>query len=341
MVEEMLSQRSMLPLLQPLWRIMQQWERLGRAVSPGVAWARAACIERLLDGVCLLESPYPVFRMERLFKKACKRYDDLQGLKKIPNRRSAQCGMFYAALFHDIAYCVEQLPAAAAVVSDLARTSSRWRVFPKTSFATLRTDCRRLLERLRVAAPWSVQLTSAVNASVRKGRPDHGMVAAVTLLRKTENSHDAELIQIAAEAIAMHSVLADVKATVVEWPRHPLAALLLLYRQLQTWDRERDDQEIDRHESDRAQRAELTHFAVVGADQTRRYNPYQLCLPGTPPVRSRPSSHVNEGGSRSGFARTAAVLDRIGGDGHSTAGLMLLGRRASWGEHKVSQSIAA
>ncbi len=313
-VEEILSTRGMHDLF-ALWQVMPKWELLGRAVSPVWRGHARHVLNVFWLGYVLLNDPGTANLMRELWKKSCQRYDDLPKLQQMDAGETLNLAWFYAAVFHDIAYCVEQSSATLNVLQSLIKNFEPLATTQAVaSVADIKRDSERLIDRLFVPEIAVRVIVKAIEAAAASGKPDHGMVAALTMIRRAEGTRDAEVIKVAAEAVALHNVLADVTTPVIEWSRHPLAATLLLADQLQTWDRERDDQQEKRPEDDRAQRAELTHFAVEpGIVPTVRLHINYIGpehLQYAPALTSRERRRL-EGILR---AKPVATLSRLGGE---------------------------
>lgn len=106
-------------------------------------------------------------------------------------------------------------------------------------------------------------LTSAFARSLDVGRPDHGVVSALRLRQVGGKPGIACCAREGARAACLHNVVGGLGSGTDElsfgWSDEPLACLLLLCDQLQTWDRERGDETgLDDYPS----RAELTEVTV-------------------------------------------------------------------------------
>jgi len=169
---------------------------------------------------------------------------------------------FYAGLFHDVAGCGEKFFAAYTAMTDLAANLQILCPFPKKVPEDPAIKDNRLLPQITNEAnilsnKLFVQLPDATkkalehewHSGLSKGKPDHGVLAALEIVQSTSDKSQQCYTREAARAMIVHNLVSTIKGQVnigVTWHDEPLASLLLLCDQLQTWDRERgDDLQID------------------------------------------------------------------------------------------------
>ena len=273
---------------QEIWKVMIDWETLGRAVSRrtrgharhvvNVFWLGYYLIhhEVLRDwfGKCWQNAlKARVNRLENVMKSSgCpvvyQRLGALQDLASEIARsgdslESLSNAWFFAALFHDVGACVQKYVELRQASDNLIKkfdgniTSVTTNWFPDDYttasdelFAELDDHTAKELQPL-----WQKSLSS--------GQPDHGVVAAL-LFRKRFHSHQRGCAFEAALAMASHNLIGELNPRIdrlLTWDNEPLICLLVLCDQIQTWDRERGDEDI--FGPDYPARAQLTSVEIT------------------------------------------------------------------------------
>jgi CheY-like chemotaxis protein len=248
------------------WRIMIDWEALGRAVSRRTRGHARHVINVFWLGYYLLHHP----KLEKWFSEAwaglVTNRSNMAGVAKEKPLEALSNAWFYAALFHDIGGCVEKNKEAIRSTDGLLKLFGG--LVKKTNLgelslgASVRRDAKALFEdmedRLRDA------LFPLWLESVRTKEPDHGVISALYLTTELkENPKQLPYALEAARAMIVHNLVGDLKskpATVLRWETEPLACLLILCDQLQTWDRNRGDKSLG--DTDEPDRAELSTLNV-------------------------------------------------------------------------------
>jgi len=108
------------------------------------------------------------------------------------------------------------------------------------------------------------------------GHPDHGVVAGAHIIQSISHKNNQTqncFAREAARAMAVHNLIGKVSSTATQflsWEEEPIACMLLLCDQIQTWDRERGDKTLSqKDEPDRAELLDLTVNVTVGRPQIR------------------------------------------------------------------------
>lgn len=186
---------------------------------------------------------------------------------------------FYISIFHDFAYLIEKsgeiqnyhlklLPS----FGDLANKDIQQQDYFATELASrmpqfIRSEFGDPAKELTdLDNPSVAALKKVSEQGLSAKTPDHGIMSALHF-RKQEVTDPQQscLIREAARAMALHHVVCAAHETEIKellsWKQEPLACLLLLCDQLQTWDRERHD---NTYRHDLPERAELSYFKIAG-----------------------------------------------------------------------------
>jgi hypothetical protein len=301
-VEAILAERDMLEALGELWRTMATWEMLGRAVSRRMRGHARHVYNVYWLGYALLNDPILSEGLGHCWKTATRGSTRREVVNESPIV-AMNLVWFYAALFHDTAYCVEELSNVTHTVSQLLKVFERRasvNVNSTLKLSRIKKEVRKLLAN-NLDTNTAKEVTRIVDASLSEGRPDHGIIAALQMNDLAHGKPDEAYVNLAAEAVALHNALGKYAGPpAIAWNRQPIACLLLVADQLQTWDRERGDAIARDHLSDMAERAELGGF------QVRRDNDQTLV---SLLVRYLSPAHLRL--SPSGFARETQRLERI------------------------------
>jgi hypothetical protein len=248
-----------------LWRIMKEWEWTGRAASPKARGHARHVINVFWLGYYLLHEK----QLSGIFKKLWRgTVAQRQGMNPVAqdNPLEALSGSwFFAGLFHDIGGCVEKVQAVAD--SQVGLVKHFWPdpievPRPWTQLVgSFKEDILKLIGDFD--KPVKDNLTQIMSQGLERGAVDHGLIAAMHLRRVISREKEACLAREAARAVALHNLFPELPRDVAEsvtWVSEPLACLLLLCDQLQTWDRERGD--VALKDEDWPQRAELAALKV-------------------------------------------------------------------------------
>ena len=263
------------------WQIMVKWEALGRAVSRRTRGHSRHVINVFWLGYYLLHHPNLREFFTNAWTELIKKRSDMEAVADELPLEALSNAWFYAALFHDIGGCVEKqtqvikstnellnyyigilqgdplkfYDVARKKASDAPLFSGDFDGKADALFFALSEPLRKIVKPL-----WE--------KGVGEKHPDHGVIAAVYLTDSLKT--DAKQLPYAREAgraMMLHNLVGafdDGPAKGLSWTSEPLACLLILCDQLQTWDRERDDKILT--DKDEPERAELSKLDVTMAD---------------------------------------------------------------------------
>ena len=247
---------------QAMWGVMQKWESVSRATSYKARGHARHVINVFWLGYYLLHHPL----LKEWFVEAWKAVIIDRGKLSLvkdddPLVALSNC-WYFAALYHDSAGCVQKHLSVRQFAEEMVDTfkdtigpTPKIKEWPPKDlsmkaddlFGQLGEEVRKLLQPL-----WK--------DSVKHGAPDHGIVAALHIMRSVTDPRQACFAREAARAMAVHNLVGDLKndMQIFKWESEPLMCLLLLCDQLQTWDRERGDSTLRGPDSpDRAQLSDL------------------------------------------------------------------------------------
>lgn len=261
-----------------LWKLMADWEFVGRAVTASARGHARHVINVFWMGYYLLHHP----ELKGVFEGAWKQLQTARGHRLKPvARANALEGLsacwYYAGIFHDVAACGERYSAVSERVAEFVSSFPDLRPLPR---AVGKWPARRLLEAPKELWKDLTRLGALAEplwkASVRSGAPDHGVVAALHFRRCVDDGRQKHFAREAARAMAMHNLMGRIESggqPVVDWGSEPIVCLLLLCDQLETWDRERGDETLDG--PDKPGRAQLASVAVR---TTKRRIAVKMCI---------------------------------------------------------------
>jgi hypothetical protein len=185
---------------------------------------------------------------------------------------------FYASIFHDFAYLLEKSNDVQICHLDILPNFGEL-----ANVAIEQFDCfaRELPTRLKQFirnefddptkensdpdSPCVAALKQVCKQGFSTKSPDHGLMSALHFRNlKLSDKQQICLLREAARAMALHHVVCAANESEVRellsWDQEPLACLLLLCDQLETWGRERHD---NTYRHDLPQRAELAYFKIA------------------------------------------------------------------------------
>jgi len=252
--------------IQPMWKVIKDWEFFGRDVSSQTRGHARHAINVFWLGYYLIHHVYlreffsslwPDLRDERYQMKIVKDADAFEAINNV---------WFYTGLFHDMAGCLEKFPEINQFRQDLYSPFEGLdlNISKPPYFST---------EKIRKSAaeffanwnePLKTQLEKAWEKSLEEQKTDHGMLAALYLKQKIKNQKQNFYAREAGRAIAVHSLINSVKDDKIDnltWDKEPFACLLLLCDQLQTWERERGDTKLS--DNDGPERSELSDLQIL------------------------------------------------------------------------------
>jgi hypothetical protein len=244
----------------PMWEIVKNWEWIGRAVSPHVRGHARHVINVFWLGYYLLHAKPLAAVFRNLWSGVVARRKHMEAVASANPLDSLSNMWFLAGLFHDVAGSVEKAQAVTEAQVEIVR--SFWRdpiELPNRWPELVREfsdDLCALIDEFE--PPLRETMKSTLERGLESGSVDHGLLAGMHVVRLIKNQREACFAREASRAMALHNMFPDFSAEVasrVTWESEPIACLLLLCDQIQTWDRERSDQALK--DDDRPQRAEL------------------------------------------------------------------------------------
>jgi hypothetical protein len=243
-----------------MWDAMYDWEFLGRAASETTRGHARHVINVFWLGYCLLNSK----QLETVWLEAWGRLlRNRSGMADVTADpiEALNATWFYTGLFHDVGCGLEhygdvvnKLQPILNVADDCMKVT--------VAVTTARTErFVRELDSLRV------ELGDTLGPLVASGSVadelDQGVAAAMCLRSKIGGSQ-AVFAREASRAAAVHNVVSSPgrpeSQPAISWRNEPIMSMLLLCDQLQTWDRERDDDALK--DEDWPHRAELRALSI-------------------------------------------------------------------------------
>lgn len=251
---------------EPMWEAIKSWEWLGRAVSPRVRGHARHVINVFWLGYYLLNSRQlsPIFKnlwhsgvvARRRSMEAVARLGAAEGLSNV---------WFLAGLFHDAAGSVEKAQAVADAQASIVKIFWRSSIDLPRPWPGLmelfKDDLISTIEEFE--SPLREVVRSVMERGLEHGAIDHGLLAGMHIRRVIRGQKEACFAREAARAMALHNMFPEFPEEIaheVSWENEPIACLLLLCDQIQTWDRERNDTALK--DEDRPQRAELAGLSI-------------------------------------------------------------------------------
>lgn len=256
--------------IQPMWKVVKNWEFLGRAISPQARGHARHSINVFWLGYYLLHK-------EPLRSFFIKKWEDLIDerakmsiVKEVKPIDAIHNIWFYASLFHDMALCLENFTAIHEFQKDLYSSFIELKLLNIQDIPDISTDhvCEHVSNLLHeFEEPLATQLKDAWKKNLNENKSDHGMLAALKLIIAITDKKQNCFAREAARAIAIHSLIRNFtigKVSNLTWDKEPFACLLLLSDQLQTWARERGDRKLS--DNDGPERAELSELEIGEKD---------------------------------------------------------------------------
>lgn len=250
---------------QRFWRIMEQWEVLSRAVSSNARGHARHVINVFWLGYLILHADDLRDTFIKSWKHVGVRTDAPETSDPIESLANI---WFYAALFHDSGQFIEKQNQIGTTVKGILdefsiSATGAWK--PDDNVKVTGAFESELGELVGEMHPISKVFEPLWRKSVEQKAIDHGLVAAINVRLELRKNHDASQVRYGCEAsraMAIHNLIGDVDVPVkgLDWTHEPIACLLVLCDQLQSWDRERGDQKSK--DDDRPDRAEFTAFRI-------------------------------------------------------------------------------
>jgi len=252
-----------------MWKVMEKSDSMARALSRKARGHARHAINVFWIGYYILNHELLSGYFRNAFSKIVADRQNMSEVRKEEPIHAVNTIWFYTGLFHDIGISVEKSnlhyehhETLQQMFGDLAPPLPASDDYSKKR---LPKEIVNLLSEMNGMI--GKQLTAFFRKGIQEKKPDHGLVAADYLLRNITIQKQVCYAREAARAIILHNAIGDIEKStdhLVSWEKDPIACLLLLSDQLQTWDRERGDQKLS--DDDRPDRAELLHFSVTEND---------------------------------------------------------------------------
>jgi hypothetical protein len=265
--------------IQPMWKVVKDWEFFGRAVSPRVRGHARHALNVFWLG-------YYLINHKNLRDFFLSRWEDLKDersqmkiVRKEKSHEAINNVWFYTSLFHDIAGCLEKFLAIDNFRRDLYSPFEgldlNISTIPYFSTKKIRKNAIEFLVNFN--DPLNTILKDSWEKSLKEQKADHGMLAALYLRQRINDNKQNCYAREAGRAIAVHSLIGRIKEEKIDnltWEKEPFACLLLLCDQLQTWERERGDTRLS--DNDGPERSELAELQIEPGEMTTDGNPGKL-----------------------------------------------------------------
>ena len=256
-----------------MWRALYEWELLDRAADRRVRGHGRHSLHVFWLGYVLINEPSLREIWRKAWKSVLERHPDRE-VKKIDWHEALNNTWFLASVFHDVGYAAQDAKGVVAAVHKIASLLhlDLMKIKPNPRWGNYKDIAEDVLSKFENAhGPGYEQLRAAAKAdfarSVKEGHPDHGCMSAgrMAAAKSRAATHADWYLAEAARAVVLHSMIPEVVSSTISWEVDPLATLLLLLDQLQTWDRERPP-ELN---SDWPERAELTKLEITEGTRPR------------------------------------------------------------------------
>jgi len=284
-----------------MWHVMSQWENLSRAVSATVRGHARHVVNVFWMGYYMIHhpilSPWFINRWSALLSRRATElrkgiseedrgipYERLRSLERVLSDEdcleSLSNAWYFAALFHDVGSCVPKYrdfrKAGDALVNTfgyhLESIPKDW--IPKN----VDQDAVSLLSEMPTSM--SEHFLPLWKKSLKNETPDHGVVGALNMRHRFQGTPEMSNAFEATRAILAHNLIGELEkeeTDILDWDDEPLACLLILCDQIQTWDRERGDEGI--YGPDFPSRAQLTDLNIRRNETLRVEMSVQYVVP--------------------------------------------------------------
>ena len=255
-----------------MWKIMTTWEALGRAVLPNDRGHSRHVINVFWIGYYILNHDKTKKMFIEFWKDLLFERDSMKEVKNVAPIDAINNVWFYAGLFHDVCICIEKnsklIEYYNTLYAKFDKLENKAFNISKLSLNGCGSSVNDVIQR--VAKSLSIHIEAIVDSSIKKNTPDHGFVAAAYLTEKIIQNDQKYFAREAARAILLHNIMGDADFKINEvlsWAKEPIACLLALCDQLQSWDRERGD-EVASKDLDFPTRSELIDLQISQPDNS-------------------------------------------------------------------------
>jgi CheY-like chemotaxis protein len=272
-IENIAHQLKTFDICHKYWEVMLKWEMLGRAISRRTRGHSRHVINVFWLGYYILHHDSLRDWFAEAWASLVTNRSDMGAVANEQPLEALSTAWYYASLFHDVAGCVEKNER---VIGSTNEVLDVFAGFVGHMVSDSRVDDVLLTRAEALFYAFDEPLRSVLVplwvASIEKREPDHGVVAAVHLTHElAETPSQLPYAREAARAMMTHNLIGKLSskpASVLTWESEPLACLLILCDQVQTWDRTRGDQTI--RDRDEPERAELSKLAVIAPTEIDR-----------------------------------------------------------------------
>jgi hypothetical protein len=237
-----------------MWDAIERWELIDRAADRRVRGHARHALHVYWLGYILLNDPAMAAVWGSTWATLLEKRAERDKVKTVSYIEALNAIWFFAAIFHDVGYVAQDGPKVVNEVQSVGRAFDfNWAMSDGRNKSKYLQRADHAFEQLRVAGGSYQKLADAMEtfwAGTQKSTPDHGCASAGRLLEaaaEAKNEQTSWWLQEAARAAALHSAFPAVDVPgLVKFDADPIACLLLLLDQLQTWDRERPPSLKDR-----------------------------------------------------------------------------------------------
>lgn len=248
-----------------MWKVMKEWEALGRAISPHTRGHSRHVINVFWLGYYIINHKHMEELYSKFWKKLLLNRGDMEDVGDIPYAEAVNTIWFYAGLFHDVCACIEKNKELTEFQECLYSKFKSIGVNPSIVQQKNISDKIEVEKIIKdITKPLMDELTPLIEKSIKANRPDHGFIGAIFLNKNINSVKQKNYAQEASRAIIIHNLIGDFENInkKLSWENDPFSCLLALCDQLQTWDRERGDEALVQG-SDLPVRAELLDLKIT------------------------------------------------------------------------------
>jgi hypothetical protein len=155
---------------------------------------------------------------------------------------------FLTALFHDIGKCIEQQYRTSEIVDKIYNIYDNMGLSCNVQYEP---DINLLVQKAKQKISQIYEnhndfnsecnmLQEEIKESIEKGKPDHGFISALLIEETIIEQEPTIAVKEASNAVLFHNIISkvDQPISLVNWDNDPIACLLIMCDQIQTWDRE-------------------------------------------------------------------------------------------------------
>lgn len=248
-----------------MWQQIADWELIDRAANRRVRGHARHALQVFWLGYVILNDDKMRSLWEGVWKKLMSKRPNADLVESAGWREGLNAIWFFTSVFHDVGYVLQDGQAVVEAVGKAAKNYDVvWFIEGQADgprYVPLVTDAFEAIKQTEGYAELHTALTKFWDDTHAAGKPDHGCASAARILgaRKSNTKCNWWLTE-AGRAAALHSAFDKVPVpSLISFPDDPIACLLLMLDQLQTWDRERPEKLL---EEDWPERAELVELAI-------------------------------------------------------------------------------